>query len=433
MKENKRTDTKIHMIEILITLDYLLNHTDEEHPATQIKICEYAKKYGIKFDKNEKNNEINRKRISKYLSILKDIADEYVGDVPFVLQQTDGGKYYVEQKHGLNHNQVAKVIAAIKNDKYTEDEKVDELIEGILNAYSTSENNSNDIKEEADLLFRNVPRANTYINKSMRIVNEAYSKNKSLQILYSFIGISRHSNSIAPARGVHYCRVYKLLEYNHHPYAILLPLNKSGIICEKVEKLRINYTSPFMDDDKDRDFDETFRRNNPYSYRIYGSLDNYIEKQVMPQKGFAFKTSFYFDYEYLQTVRASFEEYFSRGMPYDACNSFRIDESKIKVAKTVEIPRTTDEFAISYEALPRDQVGKYCVVNMVINKTALINWLKENPEVAYAVNVVSPKSVNTTLGERFLSAYAKYQDDVSEESFERILRRAKIKKKFSKR
>lgn len=28
------TDKQIHRIELLITLDYLLNFTDEEHPAT---------------------------------------------------------------------------------------------------------------------------------------------------------------------------------------------------------------------------------------------------------------------------------------------------------------------------------------------------------------------------------------------------------------
>ena len=37
------SDTKIHQIELLITLDYLLNYTDEDHPATQIDICEYGK------------------------------------------------------------------------------------------------------------------------------------------------------------------------------------------------------------------------------------------------------------------------------------------------------------------------------------------------------------------------------------------------------
>ena len=48
------SDTRIHQIELLLTLDYLLNYTDEFNPATQIDICEHARKYGLKFDKNKK-------------------------------------------------------------------------------------------------------------------------------------------------------------------------------------------------------------------------------------------------------------------------------------------------------------------------------------------------------------------------------------------
>ena len=59
------SDTRIHQIELLLTLDYLLNYTDEFNPATQIDICEHARKYGLKFDKNAKTgNQVRRQRIS---------------------------------------------------------------------------------------------------------------------------------------------------------------------------------------------------------------------------------------------------------------------------------------------------------------------------------------------------------------------------------
>ena len=40
------SDTRIHQIELLLTLDYLLNYTDEFNPATQIDICEHARSNG---------------------------------------------------------------------------------------------------------------------------------------------------------------------------------------------------------------------------------------------------------------------------------------------------------------------------------------------------------------------------------------------------
>ena len=95
------SDTRIHQIELLLTLDYLLNYTDEFNPATQIDICEHARKYGLKFDKNAKTgNQVRRQRISECLKFLRQITDDFTDDVPFVLETTDSGKYYIEQRHG---------------------------------------------------------------------------------------------------------------------------------------------------------------------------------------------------------------------------------------------------------------------------------------------------------------------------------------------
>ena len=96
-----RSNAKIRQIELLLTLDYLLHHTDDHHPATQIDICEHAREYGLKFDKNEsKGNEIKRQRISECLRLLEDIGNAYPDKVPFNLLTTDSGKYYIEQRNG---------------------------------------------------------------------------------------------------------------------------------------------------------------------------------------------------------------------------------------------------------------------------------------------------------------------------------------------
>ena len=49
------SDTRIHQIELLLTLDYLLRFTDEDHPATQQDICRHATDFGLKYDAKAKS------------------------------------------------------------------------------------------------------------------------------------------------------------------------------------------------------------------------------------------------------------------------------------------------------------------------------------------------------------------------------------------
>ena len=51
------SDTRIHQIELLLTLDYLLRFTDEDHPATQQDICRHATDFGLKYDAKAKRLE----------------------------------------------------------------------------------------------------------------------------------------------------------------------------------------------------------------------------------------------------------------------------------------------------------------------------------------------------------------------------------------
>lgn len=84
------TDKQIHRIELLITLDYLLNFTDEEHPATQQKICRYATEFGLKYDSTKTSgNEVKRQRIKESLDFLKEISDKFSDKVPFIIETTD--------------------------------------------------------------------------------------------------------------------------------------------------------------------------------------------------------------------------------------------------------------------------------------------------------------------------------------------------------
>ena len=97
------SDTRIHQIELLLTLDYLLRFTDEDHPATREDICRHANDFGLKYDSKAKSgNDVRRQRISDCLKFLMDVTTKFSEEVPFVLETTP-------VNHGLilykNHGQ----------------------------------------------------------------------------------------------------------------------------------------------------------------------------------------------------------------------------------------------------------------------------------------------------------------------------------------
>lgn len=73
-------NANIYIRELLIILDYLLNHTDEEHPAKVESICKYANsQYNLKYSKDEpKGNEIRRDRVKQTLDYVYDLNQKYI-------------------------------------------------------------------------------------------------------------------------------------------------------------------------------------------------------------------------------------------------------------------------------------------------------------------------------------------------------------------
>lgn len=114
------SDTRIHQIELLLTLDYLLRFTGENHPATQIDICRHANDFGLKYDSKAKSgNDVRRQRIGGCLKFLMEVTSRFPEEAPFILQQNDSGKYYIESKNYLSEERVIKILAAVKNYRYT--------------------------------------------------------------------------------------------------------------------------------------------------------------------------------------------------------------------------------------------------------------------------------------------------------------------------
>lgn len=440
----KRSNAQIYQTELLLTLDYLLNYTDEDHPATGQDICRHANDFGLKYDSNAKSgNDVRRQRISDCLKFLMEVTSKFPEEAPFILQQNDSGKYYIEQKNYLSEEQIIKILAAVKNDRYTQNEDTDFLIERLLDSLSNKHNREY-FKIQLEKENKGVNKYKAAVNKKMKLVDKAYKEGKCLLIIGFRIGPynpeewkralanndrDRHRYEICEDKIN--CRVYKIKEYNNKPYAILLPLGRHGVIFDTVENLNIPTNLQegevvFNDLDNNRDLNKLFKSNNPILAKYYKTLDEYIEKQVMPETGFAFKTSFYFYYRNLDRVKKSFEEYFCVEMPVTKCRRFTINESQIIKGRRLEIPHSTDKYAIECEPLPEDVNPRFGVVNIEINRRALLTWLWNNPEIAKHVVVISPDSINSELGNCALRLLLRYREAVGDENIEKALKRRPI-------
>ncbi len=408
------SDTRIHQIELLLTLDYLLNYTDEENPATQIDVCEHARKYGLKFDKNAKQgNQVRRQRIGDCFKFLKEVSDNFAGDVPFVLETTDSGKYYIEQKHGLNEGQVAKILAAISNDKYTKDEDVNFLIDRVLDAFSTDEKNKDIINTEYKRLLKGVKKYGKETIRKINLVEKAYREGKMIKIK---IPIMDERNGIIVNYYFWY-RVYMIKEFHSKPYTFMLPIgqinanNVSGrlkffndYIFEPIENIDIADESEknvlCSDLDENRDFDKLFQEKCPKLAKTYGSLDEMLKRRILPHGGKTCIVSFYFNFGVKDILKRSFEDFFSEDFRYQEINTAQGLEDQIK-----NLVGLINDDTVIIDRQKYHQNLKRGLVNISVDSNSFLSWLLSDPNgdgyvcIADMITIIKPISLNEKIAE----------------------------------
>lgn len=415
-----KTDTEIHHIELLLTLDYLLNHTDEDHPASQQDICRHATKYGLQYKGGVAGDDVKRQRIAKCLEFLEEITNDFTDDVPFVLETTESGKYYVEQKNGLDSSQVAKIIAAIKNDKYTRNDDVEFLVDRILSTFGTSEQNKEDIKRESNRLLRGVKKLDKESLRKIRLVDKAYKENRLIKIHHKIL---RPETQKWDEFDMWY-KVYLIKEFRDKLYAFLLPVSMGNIrmrfifdpielitIADGPDKFVLNY-----DDDENKDFgdcEELFRRNQPRLAEKYGSLDNYVERTIIPIGGKASIITFRFNLNLKDIIKKSFENYFNEDFRYQEIAIYKNVEQEIK-----KLANELGSFEIIYTDEPDGKKPPtHGLVNFSVSEKSFKAWLLTDPYgeghvcMADFVTILKPSTMYEELADyhyRKLGRLAKY-------------------------
>ena len=416
-----------HYRELLITLDYLLNHTDEKNPATTIKICEYAQEqYGLKFDKSTlTGNNIDRRRVGKLLDFLNEFSLEY--DLPFSLQKTPGGKYYVDEKNYLSEEYVLRLLAAAKNDKYTKQSDTDFYMERLLEIFATSENKKDELKLKLQNLVRNVKKVDEKTLIKIRYLDQALRESKMIKV--KEIMTDQKGNN-KQTRDIWY-RVYMMKEYKNKLHAFLLPVDTKDIkyvnnyIFKPIQEINIptDGKEKVLDEDyqKVRDFDELFRQTNPKLAAKYGTLENMIEMSLMPSGGKTCLVSFYFNLGLKDILKRSFEEFFSEEFRYQETNMVDGIENKIGGVQGM------DNWMIVTDEPKQGSKPTHGLVNISVDNRAFKSWLLSDPHgeglvcIADMVKIIKPYSLNNELGRYFAKHLSKCLDYLSNEEIQDLL------------
>lgn len=420
------SDTRIHQIELLLTLDYLLRFTDENHPATQQDICRHANGFGLKYDaKAKKGNDVRRQRIGDCLRFLMEVTTKFSDVVPFVLEVTKSGKYYIEQKYYLSEEQILKILAAVQNDKFTKDEDTDFLIERLLDSLSNIHNRSY-YKNELKKLKKGVNKYNFATSRKIRLVNKAFTEGKMLKIRFKIRGFKSPDIYFYDF----WYRVYKIKEYRNKLYALLIPIDTKdfiffkGYIFDTIENLNIPDGSDkevlCADFDENRDLEKLFREKSKYAKKNYDSLERMIEENKMPISGEAIRTSFYVRKPFLKFVKRSYEEFFSTKFASVSCTSFDIND-----LKNIDPNDNQADYIIPHP-LKEGEDPKYFVVNTYIDPDAFMSWLVSDVHgnghinISDMVVVVGPKMINKKLYNFYFNHAKKYIKELNLDIGEQI-------------
>ena len=419
-------DTIIHFRELLLTLNYLLNNTDERNPATQLDICRSARKYGLQYDeKNPKGNNVKRQRIGECLRYLMDVSSRYPDEFPFILQQTDTGKYYIEEKNYLDEEKIIKVLAAVKNDKFIQEDETNELLDRLLSALS-NKNNIDLLKHELEKMNKGVKKYGVESNRRIRLINKAYKEDKLIKLRYrlpnQYIGI--------------WFRVCLIKELQSKQYAFLLPVtNEYSIthVFKPIEYIPVEYGKDSevlcLDPKKNRDLNELFEQVNPEKAHKYGTVENYLDKSIIPNSGGTSFVSFYFKLTDLVTVRRSFEEYFYHPLEYQKVSDVN------NLNKSIQ--NMDDELLSSFVVVSledKKEEPKYGLANIHVNIRAFESWLLTNPRTdgLYTmldfVTVLKPSSINKKVANYFANELISKKEFLNDYAKEAILDALNVKK-----
>ena len=426
------SDKEIRFREMLITLEYLLFRTDEDHPAKVTDICEFAEKhYNLQYHYNAvKGDEIKRSRISECLQYLDEINHKIPDRVPFKLRKTKGNKYYIEEKNHLNEEQVIKVLAAVKNDRYTADEDTGLLIERLLDALTSCYNRTH-IKDELKKYNRNTRKYNFETNRKLRLVTKAYNEQKMIKIRWEIF----NSNATRSEIFDYWYRVYRIQEFRNKLYAFLIPISDGDLylyrpyIFEAIENLNIPKLSDFdvisEDFNPDRNLERELRRKYRATEQMVRDMgvsrpdpEEVLDNNT-PVDGALIHVSFSMRNVCAKFVAPSFREMF--GTPLNL-----IPADDFKVSRDPRRNGVNETYFYDVRVFnPNDP--KHYLVDAYVDVKAFKSWCLSdvhgdgNAAIIDLIEIAGPVSIKRSIASKITYQLMKFSDYVDVEKLRSIL------------
>lgn len=447
-KMKNKTNAQVHNAEMLLALDYLLNHTDKDHPASQQDICRHALEFGLRYDsKATKGNDVRRQRVGDCLQYLQYISDKFkdTDKIPFTINMTENGKFYCEKKNDFTDEEVIKILSAITNDRYTNKNDTKALKDKILNTFSNTYDKAYLI-EEVEKNKKNVKKYHTNFDAKLKRILDAYNEGKLITVRFN---TRDEEASIRNQRRTYInvdCdyRVYKLLEFSNKPYVILLRVQKKTddrvsrpLIFDAVTDINIVMDKPLADDfDENRDLDELYSNNSRFLSHYYGNLDSMLKANVKPEGGFAFIVSFYFRLGSTneEIITRSFLEFFSKKLEYTKCAHFKTLPER-NYGRTIPLPSKTDNGILEPLPLKEGETPRYGVCNILVNKEAFLSWVLSdyNNGIIPLIHIAGPTFINEDIAWHYSSMLYCYSKYLSDDSKERLIRKLQRELEDSKK
>lgn len=418
-------DTRIHQREILITLDYLLHHTDEDHPARAVEICRYAnKEYGITYQgEGVSGNQIKRQRVSECLKYLKELSDKY--DFPFVLAHAGGGKFYIEERNGLSDEQTARLLVAIYNDPYIGKEGT-EFYEGrILDAFATTKASKEAIKKLSSLYLQGGDKQSEEVIQKIEILEKAYRDNCPIKVQWP------------GEKYPEWTKVCYLKEVHHDPCAFLLPAcslpiqgSKGRYLFDKIENIVLpstNYNQLACSDKKEieeyADNEKVFRLSNPKLAKRYGCLDRMLKKTIPSLGEKDGVVSFYFKDVDEKVISKSFESFF--GEKFHCQN---VDNASLFLGRESDLDRRKMSFIIR----KKESLSNQKLVHFFADFFQFKSWLLSDPFgdgescIGDYVEVMCPESINVDFANYYLKKMDAYYNYLTPRQRQHLLNAKRV-------
>ena len=379
---------KLHETELMIALDYLLNHSNEKHPIFIKELVLYAEeKYDVDLD---------RKVMGIVLSFIKDFSDEHSDKIPFVVKKTSGNRYYLKQKYNMSNEETSALLDSIKNSKYVKEENKEDIVNSILDVFS-NEFDKNAIKKQ--LKSKRIKYQKVQPSNNLEMVKKALQEDKMLlEIMSIDSGDGKRFVKVA-----YYYKVYKIIEYNNRPHAFLLQTNMENM---RTIKFNLNFILRPIDemhqldvlDDENKDnwdYNELFKKNFPKEYSKYKSIDNYINTAILPKSGNIKEYKFYFPTVLVKIIRRSFLAFFNEVLCYKDTTVYELEKRFNIDVKNKDL--------------------KYVLVEMKADYNAFLAWGYSDPHnegftnIFDMINIIEPTSIKTVIKQHYEKLLEKYK------------------------